>query len=142
ADLVACVLASPRLAETLDLAALPDLGVDVATLLAWTVDAVALGRQTTADALRYLMARAAEQPALQALLGTCHQRALKMPEPANVFAGLLAGRRRLTGETERRAVRLQLQQALADGDQARASELQHLLLTRLRTDRPRPSPSS
>ena len=58
---------------------------------------------------------------------------------AAVLAGVLSGLRRVAGEAQRRAWRQQLQEALAVGDQARAAELQGLLLTRLREDVPRPT---
>ena len=56
-----------------------------------------------------------------------------------VLAGVLSGLRRVAGEAQRRAWRQQLQEALAVGDQARAAELQGLLLTHLREDVPRPT---
>ena len=64
-------------------------------------------------------------------------RSRKVRDPRAVLAGHLAGRRRLSGEGQRRIWRQQLQEALAIGDQARAAELQRLLLTQLREERPR-----
>jgi len=136
-DMLACVLAAPRLLEGFDLASAGDLAATTATLLSWAIDGVALGRGKTDELMRYLMARAAEAPDLQQRLGAAHARSLKMPDPAGVLAGLLAGRRRVTGEVQRRQWRQQLQDALAVGDQARAAELQRHLLTQLREERPR-----
>ncbi len=136
-DVLACILAQPKLCDGLDVGAVDGLVVDVATLLTFAVEGAALGRDTTAEMMKYLMVRAAENPALQSLLALAHQRAMKMPEPANVLAGLLAGRRRLSGDAERRVLRQQLQDALAIGDQTRAAEIQNHLLSRLREDRPR-----
>ncbi|MBL8752083.1 MAG: DNA primase [Planctomycetes bacterium] len=136
-DLLACVLAKPALVAEFDGAACDGLVVAVATLLAFATEGVAAGRATRPELMKYLMTRAAEQPDLQSCLVDAHQRALKMPDPAGVLAGLLEGRRRLTGDGQRRALRQQLQDALATGDQARAAELQNLLLSQLRADRPR-----
>lgn len=136
-EMLACVLASPRLLEGFDLATAGELSPDVATLLAWAIDGVAVGRTSTGELVRYLMARAAEAPALRQLLGAANVRSLKMPDAASVLDGLLAGRRRLSGEAQRRVWRQQLQEALAVGDQTRAAELQQNLLQRLREERPR-----
>jgi DNA primase len=136
-DLLACVLCKPALVAEFTDGACDGLVPAVATLLAFAGEGVAVGRGTLAELMKYLMTRAAEQPDLQSCLVDAHQRALKMPDPAGVLAGLLAGRRRLTGDGQRRALRQQLQDALATGDQARAAELQNLLLSQLRADRPR-----
>lgn len=137
-DVVSCILAQPKLCENLDPSSLA-LSGPVATLLAWAVDGVVLGRNTTAEIMKYLMARAAEAPELQRVLVDAHERATKLPQPGELLAGLLAGRRRLQGDGERRTVRRQLQDALSTGDHVRAAELQQLLMTRLREDRPRSS---
>ena len=135
--ILACLLADPRLLERADLTATVDLPADARTLVGWAAEGLALGRTTSAELMRYLMTRAAEQPALQALLGSAFHLATKTRDPAAVLTGLLVGRRRLTGDTERRSLRQQLQDAIAVGDQTRAAELQHQLLARLREDRPR-----
>lgn len=136
-EVLACVLAAPRLAAGEDVANATDLSAAARTLLDWAIDGVALGRAESAELMRYLMTRAAEQPALQGLLGAAFARAAKMPEPAAVLTGLLAGRRRLSGDAQRRTLRQQLQEAIAVGDQTRAAELQQLLMTQLREERPR-----
>lgn len=141
-ELVACVLAAPRLIEGLDLADLEDSGdlpPEAATLLSWAADGVVLGRTDSDALMRYLMSRAAEQKELQRRLVDASERSFKMAEPAVVLAGVLAGRRRIAGEARRRAWRQELQAALARGDHARAAELQNLLLARLREDLPRPT---
>jgi DNA primase len=138
ADLLACLLAEPDLLVSHDITADGPLeSADLATLLAMATDGVALGRSTTDELLKYLFARAAEQPALLSLLGTAHARAAKIPEPETVLVGLLEGRRRLRGGPQRRVWRQQLQQALTVGDSAAAAELQQRLLDRMRLDRPR-----
>lgn len=136
-ELLACVLAAPRLLEGFEPAAAGDLSPALATTLDWAIEAAALGRTASADLMRYLMARADERPELRTLLGDAFQRGAKTTDPASVFAGLVAGRRRLANEARRRAMRQQLQQALAVGDAARAAELQNELLSRLREDLPR-----
>jgi hypothetical protein len=100
-------------------------------------DGVALGRNTRVDLLKYLFARAAEQPALLAWLAVADERATKIADPAADLAGLIEGRRRLCNEPRRRALRQRLQQALASGDRAAADDLQRQLLECLRQDRPR-----
>jgi DNA primase len=136
-EVLACICAEPGLSASIDASAAATLSPDVATLVAWAVEGVALGR-TAGDALvRYLMARAAEQPNLQRRLVDASERSRKLRNARVVLAGHLAGRRRLTGEGQRRIWRQQLQEALAVGDQPRAAELQRLLLTQLREERPR-----
>lgn len=138
AELLACLLADPDLLVSHDITADGPLeSADLATLLAMATDGVALGRSTTEELLKYLFARAAEQPALLSVLGTTHARAAKIADPAAVLLGLLEGRRRLRGGPQRRVWRQQLQQALTVGDSAAAAELQQRLLDRMRLDRPR-----
>ena len=138
ADLLACLLADPDLLVSHDLTADGPLeSADLATLLAMATDGVALGRSTTDGLLKYLFARAAEQPALLAVLGTAHAQAAKIRDPKTVLVGLLEGRRRLRGGPQRRVWRQQLQQALTVGDSTAAAELQQRLLDRMRLDRPR-----
>ncbi len=141
-ELVACVLALPRLIEGLDLERCGTLSPDAETLLSWAADGVVLGRTDRDALMRYLMSRAAERPELQRRLVAASDRSLHMAEPATVLAGVVAGRRRIGGEAQRRAWRQELQEALARGDQPRAAELQHLLLERLREDLPRPTPAA
>ena len=137
-DLLACLLRKPLLLESHDITADGPLeSADLAALLAMATDGVALGRLNTEELLKYLFARAAEQPALLAVLGTAHARAAKIPDPEAVLVGLLEGRRRLRGGPQRRVWRQQLQQALTVGDSAAAAELQQRLLDRMRLDRPR-----
>ncbi len=135
--ILACMLASPPLLEGFDADAAGALAADVTELLGWATDGLALGRSESAPLVRYLMARAAERPELQQRLVDADDRARSMRDPAGVLAGYLAGHRRLHGEAQRRIWRQQLQQALAAGDHARAAELQHHLLERMRADRPR-----
>jgi DNA primase len=136
-ELLACVLAAPKLAEGLDPAGIGDAAPEVAELLAWAGEGVALGRTAAAELMRYLMARAEERSGLRRLLSDAHQRGAKTADPAAVLSGLLAGRRRRASESRRRAVRQQMQQALAVGDAARAQELQNELLNGLRDVLPR-----
>lgn len=139
--ILACVLADPRLVERVDLAGVDDLTPEARTVLGWAIDGVALGRTTGPELTRYLDARGAEHPPARALLGSAFSRSRKLTDPGPQLAGQLAGRRRRTGDAQRRSVRQQLQEALALGDQQRAAELQQQLLTRLREDRPRQAPS-
>jgi DNA primase len=142
ADMLACVLARPAMLVDLDLDDAPLEDAAIAELFAMATDGVALGRATTDELLRYLFSTAAEQPALRNLLGVAAERAAKMAEPEVVLAGLVEGRRRLGGEPQRRALRQQLQQALAAGDRASADDLQRRLLEHLRRDRPRATGAS
>ena len=107
-----------------------------AELLAWSVDALALGRVAPAELLRYLMARAGEREDLRSYLGLAHERASKMREPHVELAGLTTGRRRLHIEAVRRRLRIELSQAIATGDSVRAADLQRQLLELMREDRP------
>ena len=88
--LITAICAEPELLVHHDVTADGPLeSADLATLLAMTTDGVALGRSTTDELLKYLFARAAEQPALLALLGTAHARAAKIADPEAVLLGLL-----------------------------------------------------
>ncbi len=136
-EILACVLAAPTLLDRFDIDSAGELSAEVATLLTMAIEGAVLGRQQSIELMSYMMSRAADQPALQERLGIAYARAQKMPEPAAVLTGLLAGRRRLSGDALRRVWRQQLQAALAVGDQPRAAELQDQLLSRLREDRPR-----
>ena len=148
ADLLACVLAQPGLLTQLDLERGGPQSTDIVVLLRWAADGVALDRRDREPLFRYLFTRAAEQSVLQALLATANERAVKLAEPEAVFAGLLAGRRRLIGVPQVRQLRQELQDAIAMGDHARAGQLQASLQQLLRQDRPRsqddglPSPPS
>lgn len=135
-DILACILARPTLLETLDLEACGAFAPVPAELLAWSVDALALGRVAPAELLRYLMARAGERADLQSYLGLAHERASKMREPHVELAGLTTGRRRLHIEAVRRRLRIELSQAIATGDSVRAADLQRQLLELMREDRP------
>ncbi len=73
---------------------------------------------------------------LRAFLAHAHERAGRIREPQVELAGILAGLRRQHGEGARRQIRLELMQALAAGDTARAAELQRQLLLRMREDAP------
>jgi DNA primase len=136
-ELFACVLARPTLLVDLDLDEAPLEHAGICELFAMATDGVAIGRTTKDELLKYLFARAAEQPELRGLLASAAERAAKVAEPDVVLAGLVEGRRRVGGEPRRRALRQQLQQALAAGDRQRADELQQQLLEHLRRDRPR-----
>jgi DNA primase len=141
-ELLACVLRKPSLLIDLDFSAdAPLASAAVAAALAMATDGVALGRVESAELLRYLFARAAEQPELMALLAQADDRGNRIAEPEAVLAGLIEGRRRLCNEPRKRALRAELQQAMAAGDQARATELQTRLLELARQDRPRVRPA-
>ena len=141
-ELLACVLARPTLLNQLDLDRDGPSSSEIALLLQWAADGLAHERNRREALFSYLFARAAEQTGPQSLLATANERAVKLAEPEAVFAGLLAGRRRLTGDGQRREWRQGLQQALAAGDAVRAAELQALLQQRLREDRPRSADGS
>ncbi|MBM4060616.1 MAG: DNA primase [Planctomycetes bacterium] len=136
-DLLACVLARPLLLVDLDTSADAPLGsAAVAALFAMATDGVAIGRTVTADLLKYLFVRVADVPELRTVLGLAAERAAAIGDPQQTLAGLRQGLLRRRDEPRRRALREQLQQALAAGDRARAEELQRQLLAVHRADRP------
>ena len=135
-DLVACILARPTLLDRLDLDDCGGIDPIPAELLAFAADGAVLGRTTPAELVRYLFARAGERAELRAFLAHAHERAGRMREPQVELAGILSGLRRQHGEGARRQIRLELTQALAAGDAARATELQRQLLLRMREDTP------
>ncbi|HEB52829.1 MAG TPA: DNA primase [bacterium] len=136
-ELLACVLARPELLAELDVEALALEVEPIARLFEWAGEGLAIGRSSGADLFRYLFARAAEQPRLQALLAAAQERADKMKEADVVLHGIVAGRRRRQGEARRRALRERLRQAIAGGDQELAADLQRQMLEDLRRERPR-----
>lgn len=135
-DLVACILARPALLDRLDLDGCGEIDPIPAELLGFAADGAVLGRTTPAELVRYLFARAGERAELRAFLAHAHERAGRIREPQVELAGILAGLRRQHGEGARRQIRLELMQALAAGDTARAAELQRQLLLRMREDAP------
>lgn len=146
-ELLACVLAKPTLLAARDpVGGAPIANERVRTLLSMATEGVAVGRVGTDDLVKYLFARVAEDADLRQLLAVVALRAEKVADPGAVAEGLAEGRRRLHAEPERRALRQQLEQALARGDQAVAAELQARLLDGLRRERPAaraaPDPSS
>ncbi|MBP8300188.1 MAG: DNA primase [Planctomycetes bacterium] len=137
-ELLACLLAKPLLLVDFD----PDDGApfevaEVSTSIRMASDGVAIGRTLTGELMKYLFARAAELPGVQRVLAVAAERAATIVDADAVLAGLLEGRRRLSNEPRKRALRQQLQQAIGRGDKAAADELQQQLMACHRLDQPR-----
>lgn len=137
-ELLACLLAKPLLLVDFD----PDENApfevaEVSTSIGMATDGVAIGRTSTAEILKYLFARAAELPRVQSVLALAAERAATITDADAILAGLLEGRRRLSNEPRKRALRLQLQQAIGRGDKVAADELQQQLMACHRQDQPR-----
>lgn len=139
-EVAACIVADPGQLAAFDLQGEGPFEVEgLHELLEFAFEGVARGRTGRDDLLKYLFARVAELPPLQRLLGEVAARAQTISTPGPVLVGLLQGRRRLSGEPRRRALRQQLQAALAAGDQAAAADLQLQWIESMRRDRPLPA---
>jgi DNA primase len=137
AELLVCVLARPGLLAQDCTGGLAFADPAVAELYALAGEGHESGRTGSDGLLAWLFARLVERPELRAVLGAAAGQATKIADPDGVLASLLAARRRLGQEPERRSLRQQLTQALAAGDRTTAGALQARLLAAMRTDRPR-----
>jgi hypothetical protein len=136
-ELAACVVSDPGLLADLDFDAEPPFEIDgLRALLDLAVEGVAGGRTKRTDLLHFLFARVAEDPARRGLLGEIALRAETILTPRPMLHGLLDGRRRRGEEPRRRVLRQRMQEALAAGDTAAATELQNQLLASMRRELP------
>src|SRR5690606_33081140 len=71
------------------------------------------------------------------MLALAHERAVRMTEPAEVLSGIVTGRQRVVGGSQRRNLRERWLQAIKSGDTATAAELQEQMLASKRRERPR-----
>lgn len=144
-ELLACVLHQPSLlqatAEGVDPVPGPFEAPAVAELLSMVRDAIALGRLTGADVVRYLFTRCADRADLRQWIATASQRGEGISDPAAFLAALQRGRQRQVGMRNARTLRQQLQQALSVGDRQTADRLTQQLVEQLRQERPRPATS-
>lgn len=128
-DLLACVLAQPRLGQELDFAQEPPFTLQgILPLLERAQQAIAAGCTESRGLLSDLFSRFAEDLATRRLLGEGAARAATLNQPEALFAGLRTGRRRRQDEPRLRNLRQAMQQALAQGDLAGAALLQQQLL--------------
>jgi DNA primase len=144
-ELLACVLHQPSLlqidAQGLDPVPGPFESPAVAELLSMIRDAIALGRLTGADVVRYLFTRCADRADLRQWIATASQRGEGISDPSAFLAALQRGRQRQLGMRNARTLRQQLQQALSVGDRQTADRLTQQLVEHLRQERPRPATS-
>jgi DNA primase len=111
----------------------------VAELVAMVQDAVALGRSTGADVVRYLFTRCTEREDLRGPLAAAAARAPNIADPAAFLAALVRDRHRHRAGSAARGLRQQLQQALQQGDRETADRLTRQLVEQRRQERPRPT---
>jgi len=137
AEILACVLAQPDLLVGIDFDETPLQVREIEQLVEWAVEALAIGRDSGAGVFRYLFTRATDHPRLQKMLAIAHARAEKMKEPAEVLAGIMAGRRQVVHGSKRRSLREQYLAAIKAGDKDTAAELQQQMLDSKRQERPR-----
>ena len=72
------------------------------------------------------------------MMALAHERAERLVEPDEVLAGIVKGRQRVLGGSQRRGLREKWLQAMKAGDSATAAELQQEMLNSKRRERPRP----
>jgi DNA primase len=144
-ELLACVLHQPSLlqvdAQGVDPVPGPFESPAVAELLSMVRDAIALGRLTGADVVRYLFTRCADRADLRQWIATASQRGEAIGDPAAFLKALQRDRQRQLGMRNARTLRQQLQQALSVGDRQTADRLTQQLVEHLRQERPRPATS-
>lgn len=137
AEMLACILKQPDLLVSLDFDEVPLQVAEIKQLFDWSAEALAVGRDAGPDLFRYLFTRSTERPGLQSMLALAHERAERMEEPGEVLAGIVTGRQRVVGGSQRRTLREKWLQAIKSGDTDTASELQKLMLDSKRRERPR-----
>ena len=135
--MLACVLAQPDLLVSLDFDETPLQVAEIKQLFDWAAEGLAIGRDAGPDLFRYLFTRASDLPALQSMLALAHERADGMVEPGEVLSGIITGRQRVVGGSQRRSLREKWLQAIKAGDTATATELQAQMLESKRRERPR-----
>ena len=138
AEMLACILAKPDLLVDLDFDQTPLQVPEIKQLFDWSAEGLAIGRDAGPDLFRYLFARASERPGLQSMMALAHERAERMTEPDQVLSGIVKGRQRVIGGSQRRGLREKWLQAMKAGDSATAAELQQEMLNSKRRERPRP----
>ena len=137
AEMLACVLKKPDLLVSLDFDDVPLQVAEIKQLFDWAAEALAIGRDAGPDLFRYLFTRSTERPGLQSMLALAHERAERMDEPGEVLSGLVTGRQRVVGGSQRRSLREKWLQAMKSGDSETAAELQKMMLESKRRERPR-----
>lgn len=137
AEMLACILKQPDLLVSLDFDEVPLQVAEIKQLFDWSAEGLAIGRDSGADLFRYLFTRSSEQAALQSMLALAHDRAERMEQPGEVLSGIVTGRQRVVGGSQRRTLREKWLQAIKSGDTDSAAELQKMMLDSKRRERPR-----
>ncbi len=137
AEMLACILKQPDLLVSLDFDEVPLQVAEIKQLFDWSAEGLAIGRDAGPDLFRYLFTRSSDRPGLQSMLALAHDRAERMEEPGEVLSGIVTGRQRVVGGSQRRTLREKWLQAIKSGDTDTAAELQKLMLDSKRRERPR-----
>ncbi|MBK8976736.1 MAG: DNA primase [Planctomycetes bacterium] len=121
-DALACLLAAPELGERLR--ELPgETAAWLDRFLGWIEQGLAAGRRSRDVIVPWLFGRCEDDADARAVLAEAVDRSARIRDPRQVFAMVEAGRVRQAARQEARRMRALVQQALADGDAARADEL-------------------
>lgn len=126
-DLVACLLADSTLASDAD-AIEEILGAGcsvnrVRDIVGWVREGREAGRTERAALSDYVLARAGDDDALKRFLLESVDRSTRFRDPRGIFLKLRQGRQVFFAREQARQVRVQLQQALAEGNQELADQL-------------------
>jgi hypothetical protein len=118
---LACLLVEPALvSEARDTVG---IGADLAKLLGWLVEGVAEGYVERPRLGSFLLTRCGEDATLRGFVVESLDRATRIKDVRSIFSMLQTGRAVYFAREEARAIRLRLQQAMADGDHALADTL-------------------
>ena len=137
-DLVACLLAGPELVHEIDSTwetTLPG----AAEILEFLRAGVAQGSRSKDAIVGYLFTRCAERPELSNLVATCLDRSAHIKSPTDTLSVLRKDRSAHKTRNQAQHIRYQLQQARAEGDQARVDALTQEYLEQLRSRSAGPS---
>ncbi|MGE3173197.1 MAG: DNA primase [Planctomycetota bacterium] len=140
-DVLAAVVQQPELLGRLldpELERQPLQSRAVTALVEFVREAVAQGRQTRADVVRFVFAGLSDDEHLRAVFAAAIARADELPDPEAFLTSLLRDRhRRVHARAESRSLRQQLQDALDAGDKVTADRLTRELVEQMRQHRPR-----
>jgi ATP-dependent exoDNAse (exonuclease V) beta subunit len=130
-DILACVISMPELVEKL-------VGVDVTVppireVLDLAEQGFSQGSRGKDEIVRYLFMRCVERPELSQLVAKCLDRAEHFKNPLDTFSQLQTDQLAYATKAKAQQIRYQLQQARAQGDNARASRLTQEYLQHLRS---------
>ncbi len=130
-ELLGCLLVEPERVlqlNTEERANDPSLLV----LVGWIREAVASGRKEKGEITKELFARCGENSEIRSFLTESCDRATRIRDVESIFSTLVRDRLHQFAREEVRQLRIQMQQAIADGDQSLANKLTLQYMDRVR----------